>query len=96
MPLKQHIKNHPILFTILFILILALIVVVIFLVIRSSFQDITEYEGDIGNCFSDMHNCDDFKTQEEAQNMFLICGGPETDIHQLDNDGDGVVCESLP
>ncbi len=45
-------------------------------------------------CNEDFYNCDDFETQLEAQNVFDACG-PE-DIHGLDNDGDGVVCESLP
>ena len=48
---------------------------------------------DKNNCESDFYNCDDFKTQLEAQATFDICG-PD-DIHGLDNDGDGVVCESL-
>ena len=45
-------------------------------------------------CDVDTYNCADFETQVEAQNIFDTCG-PE-DIHGLDNDGDGVVCESLP
>jgi len=46
------------------------------------------------DCSSNVYNCDDFTTQEEAQAVFDYCG-PE-DVHRLDNDGDGVVCESLP
>ena len=49
----------------------------------------TEYD-----CSSNVYNCGDFTTQEEAQEVFDYCG-PE-DIHGLDNDGDGEVCESLP
>ena len=52
------------------------------------------------DCSSDIYNCDDFTTQEQAQEMFELCGGTSdsnsNDIHGLDNDGDGVVCESLP
>jgi len=44
------------------------------------------------SCSEDL-NCDDFATQQEAQNCFEFCG-PE-DVHGLDNDGDGVVCEGL-
>lgn len=51
--------------------------------------------GDESNydCSSDVYNCGDFETQEEAQDVFDICG-PE-DVHRLDSDGDGVVCEGL-
>lgn len=41
-------------------------------------------------------DCGDFTTQDEAQFFFLASGGPKEDPHQLDRDGDGVVCESLP
>ena len=44
-------------------------------------------------CNEDFYNCDDFETQVEAQAVFDACG--LDDIHGLDNDGDGVVCESL-
>jgi len=47
-------------------------------------------------CSGDEYNCSDFETQEEAQAAFEACGGPETDIHNLDQDNDGIVCESLP
>lgn len=40
-------------------------------------------------------NCNDFETQEEAQQFFEQEGGPEEDPHQLDDDGDGVACEGL-
>ena len=41
-------------------------------------------------------NCSDFRTQAEAQEFYERAGGPETDPHQLDGNGDGVACESLP
>ena len=40
-------------------------------------------------------NCDDFASQREAQSFFEDQGGPAKDLHNLDRDGDGVVCESL-
>jgi hypothetical protein len=39
------------------------------------------------------YNCDDFKTQKEAQEIYEKCG---TDINRLDGDKDGIVCEHLP
>jgi hypothetical protein len=49
------------------------------------------------NCDTDTYNCDDFTTQAEAQEVYGYCNDAGFgDIHGLDNDGDGVVCESLP
>ena len=41
-------------------------------------------------------DCKDFRTQREAQLFFEANGGPSSDPHNLDRDGDGRVCESLP
>ncbi len=40
-------------------------------------------------------DCGDFNSQREAQEFFEEQGGPNEDFHNLDRDGDGVVCESL-
>jgi hypothetical protein len=40
------------------------------------------------------YNCKDFLTQGEAQKIFDACGGK--DVHGLDRDKDGIVCEALP
>ena len=47
-------------------------------------------------CSRNVYNCSDFKTQSEAEAVFESCGGSLNDIHKLDSDGDGRVCESLP
>lgn len=41
-------------------------------------------------------NCSAFKTQIEAQLFFIAAGGPLSDRHELDSDGGGLACESLP
>lgn len=41
-------------------------------------------------------DCSDFATQKEAQEFFVFQGGPSSDPHKLDQDKDGVACESLP
>jgi hypothetical protein len=41
-------------------------------------------------------NCSAFKTQTEAQLFFIAAGGPLSDKHELDSDGNGLACESLP
>jgi len=42
------------------------------------------------------YNCDDFKTQIEAQNFFTKVGGVGNDLYRLDGDKDGTACEALP
>ena len=39
-------------------------------------------------------DCGDFNSQRDAQIFFLNNGGPQSDPHRLDSDGDGVACES--
>ena len=41
-------------------------------------------------------NCSDFAEWPEAQAFFEAQGGPESDPHGLDRDGDGIACKSLP
>lgn len=53
-------------------------------------------EGDDYNCTKNTYNCSSFKTQVEAQYVFNLCGGDANDVHKLDSDKDGRVCESLP
>jgi len=45
-------------------------------------------------CSINVYDCSDFETRKEAQNIYESCGN--NDIHKLDSDNDGVVCESLP
>ena len=40
-------------------------------------------------------DCGDFDTWEEAQAFYIAAGGPDTDRHRLDGDGDGEACASL-
>ena len=40
------------------------------------------------------YDCTDFATQTEAQRFFIANGGPSSDPHGLDRDGDGIACES--
>lgn len=41
-------------------------------------------------------DCGDFDAQAQAQRFFVEQGGPRSDPHVLDGDGDGTACESLP
>src|SRR3989344_6312033 len=46
-------------------------------------------------CDRDIYDCDDFASSEQATALFAACGGTRNDIHQLDGDSDGVICEEL-
>ncbi len=48
------------------------------------------------SCSANIYNCTSFKTHAEAQAAYEACGGPASDIHKLDQDGDGNACETLP
>jgi hypothetical protein len=41
------------------------------------------------------YDCGDFASHAEAQAFFEAEGGPWSDPHKLDRDGDGLACESL-
>jgi len=48
----------------------------------------------VPGCGEDFYNCDDFQTQVGAQWVYDYCQNDGAgDVHQLDNDGDGMVCE---
>ena len=59
-------------------------------------EEITIPTSDEYLCNSNYYNCGDFQTHDEAQRVYEACGGPNSDIHKLDRDNDGVACESLP
>jgi len=46
--------------------------------------------------YTDEYNCDDFKTQSDAQIFYDKAGGVKGDVNRLDGDKDGEACESLP
>jgi len=50
------------------------------------------------SCAGDFYNCTrDFSTHSQAQACFNYCTSQGAgDIHQLDGNGDGLACESLP
>lgn len=51
--------------------------------------------GSTYQCTENVYNCGDFKTRAEAQKVLDACD-PSRDVHKLDQDGDGIACETLP
>jgi micrococcal nuclease len=48
------------------------------------------------NCSDNLYNCGDFKTQRQAQECYDSCRRLKgRDVHKLDRDGDGRVCDGL-
>lgn len=63
--------------------------------------EVCALQADIPNtayvCAINTYNCSDFKSQSQAQAAYAHClQEVGSDIHQLDSDRDGTVCESLP
>jgi len=81
-------KRHPV-WTAIIIVLLLLVLISIFLIVKGN-KGINENV----ECSSNLYDCGDFDTQVEAQAVYDYCGSD--DIHRLDADDDGVVCESLP
>ena len=64
---------------------------------KGIWADVQEQQDTFKNeCGSNIYNCGDFLTHTDAQAVFEACGGVSNDVHQLDRDGDGISCESLP
>jgi hypothetical protein len=81
---------------ILVVIIIAFVGLFVFVAFYGSGKSSENIQESTYMCEEDYYNCDDFSTQAEAQDVFEFCGGVDNDIHQLDNDDDGVVCEGLP
>ena len=80
----------------LIIIIIVLILVILGVLIFLALSGDQKGEGESYDCSSDVYNCGDFTTQAEAQEVYDYCSGQGAgDVHNLDNDGDGEVCESL-
>ena len=56
---------------------------------------LVSFSAPAGATFVD-RDCGDFPSQAAAQNFFLANGGPANDPHRLDDEGDGIACESNP
>ncbi len=62
-------------------------------------EDVGEEEGVEATASDQDLDCSDFNTQDEAQRFFESRGGPDEDLHRLDEDpgeDDGRACENLP
>lgn len=47
------------------------------------------------DCSANVYDCRDFVEQSAAQSCYEYCGGVDNDIHLLDEDGDGISCETV-
>ena len=94
-----NIKKELYLQIILIILGIVIAVLLIFLVwqITINMQDSGDYLTDsTDSCTGDIYDCGDFSNKEDAQRIYDYCFNlTKNDIHNLDNDGDGIACEGL-
>ncbi|WP_299671957.1 excalibur calcium-binding domain-containing protein [uncultured Roseobacter sp.] len=59
----------------------------------SAFGKALYARGNAAATSADLANCSDFGSSWQAQRFFLDAGGPLSDPHDLDRDGDGLACE---
>lgn len=90
----------PLLKIILIIAGILVLIGIVYLLINNIFKADSGPVGELDGsedfmCLEDSYNCGDFETQEQAQELFVQCGGADNDIHRLDSDGNGVACEGL-
>lgn len=78
------------------VLIAGIVMVVLLIVITLwiIFPFNVSLDVEVCSCDVDL-NCGDFLSQSDAQECFEYCGGVANDVHRLDGNNDGVVCESL-
>lgn len=89
-------KTAAILSIVIIIVLLIISGFLAYIFIKAAEEDGNPVGSETGDCSEDTYNCGDFATQDEAQQVYDFCiADGAGDIHQLDSDGDGVVCESL-
>ena len=76
------------------IILIGIVIVAILFLNRGGEEQQTPNTESKFDCSLDMYNCEDFDTQEQAQEAFDFCKS-EGDVYNLDLDDDGVVCEGL-
>lgn len=87
---QENLKKDRKIWLILLIALIILANIIIFTIINKSSKNNIE-------CSSNIYECSDFQTHAEAQKVFEKCKSEgKKDIHKLDSDGDGFVCETLP
>jgi hypothetical protein len=50
---------------------------------------------EVCDCSGNIYNCRDFSNRAEAQACYDFCGGRANDVHLLDADFNGIVCETV-
>jgi len=58
-------------------------------------QDTADIDYSRYTCETNSYSCSGFEKHDVIQGIYEHCGGPKTDVHNLDGDGDGVACETL-
>lgn len=77
-------------------LIFILMVVFLFFLINSNLGDNSSNFNEEVLCSTDVYNCEDFSTCEEARVVFDTCMNfTKSDVHGLDLDSDSIPCNSL-
>lgn len=73
-----------------------LFVISICLAVGDARRAVAEQENSITDCYceTNIYDCNDFKTRQEARGVYECClKMAGKDVHKLDNDKDGIICE---
>jgi len=89
------VRKSLIIISIIILVLVGIAIGIYYWILSTGITPLRATNQESNECLSDTYNCADFDTQSEAQSVFDNCGGVDNDIHGLDKDGDGVVCEGL-
>ena len=64
-------------------------------VIKDDSWDYVNEQGIPEICASEFHSCNDFSTQEQAQEIFEFCLESAGDVHNLDEDNNNMACDGF-
>jgi DNA-directed RNA polymerase subunit RPC12/RpoP len=94
----RHVNWSKVLVAFLFLIMIG--GAVYFIAFKNSPVDSSDQVSDVTqtpvcNCESNIYDCVDFKNQTSAQECYEFCFSNYGDVHKLDMDEDGLVCETL-
>ncbi|MGE7954830.1 excalibur calcium-binding domain-containing protein [Lysinibacillus xylanilyticus] len=78
------------------VILVSLILFTVFDNSKSEYENDNKYFENPYSQTSIDHDCSDFDTQRDAQLFFEANGGPSSNPHDLDRDGDGMACDWNP
>jgi hypothetical protein len=95
---KEGKVRDEILYVILTGIVMILVFGIIAYVYQKYYMDELKLNKEEYVCDVDFYNCNEFETRNEAQRVYDYCkrvNSENPDIHRMDSNRDGIVCEAL-